>query len=181
MAISIKRPTLIFKSEVDKDRILEFSSNKSKDIFLSTNKRLYFESNIDQKFIDEAEIICSCIIIREDLYRRYYPYGSIAATVVGFSGPDGGLDGVEAIYNSSLQGDIKKDFFVRSAKGQKTLEISKLISKKMSSSTNYIYTLTSYLKLKNAIVDSKALGGFTVIMDAKTEMFSPWQAIRLTT
>ena len=65
--------------------------------------------------------ICSCIIIREDLYRRYYPYGSIAATVVGFSGPDGGLDGVEAIYNSSLQGDIKKDFFVRSAKGQKTL------------------------------------------------------------
>ncbi len=170
LAISIKRPTLIFKSEVDKDRILEFSSNKSKDIFLSTNKRLYFESNIDQKFIDEAEIICSCIIIREDLYRRYYPYGSIAATVVGFSGPDGGLDGVEAIYNSSLQGDIKEDFFVRSAKGQKTLgDLETYIQKDEVLQLTIDITLQYKLfeELKNAIVDSKALGGFAVIMDAK--------------
>ena len=64
--------------------------------------RLKKKSNINQKFISEAREFCGCTIIREDLFRRYYPYGSITGTVVGFAGADGGLDGVEELFNSSI-------------------------------------------------------------------------------
>ena len=83
-----------------KKKFINFANDNSKIIFLNANKRLYFESNIDQKFISEAREFCGCTIIREDLFRRYYPYGSIAGTVVGFAGADGGLDGVEELLAS---------------------------------------------------------------------------------
>ena len=36
---------------------------------------------------------------------RYYPYGTLAASVIGFVGTDGGLLGVEAYYDSYLRGE----------------------------------------------------------------------------
>lgn len=43
------------------------------------------------------------IVIAED-NSRYYPYGSLAAHLLGFTGIDGGLTGVEAKYNDKLTG-----------------------------------------------------------------------------
>ncbi len=41
----------------------------------------------------------------EENYKRYYPYGQFAATVLGFTGTDSqGLDGIEAEYDSELTG-----------------------------------------------------------------------------
>ena len=44
LAISIQRPTLIFKTDADKEKIINFAIDNSKIIFLNANKRLYFES-----------------------------------------------------------------------------------------------------------------------------------------
>ena len=170
LAISIQRPTLIFKTDADKEKIINFANDNSKIIFLNAYKRLYFESNIDQKFISEAQEFCGCTIIREDLFRRYYPYGSIAGTVVGFAGADGGLDGVEELFNSSLDAEIKEDFFIRSAKGQKTfgnLESFNLEKEKLTLTLDITLQYKLFEELKKAIVDSKAAGGFALIMDSK--------------
>ncbi|MGO4110117.1 stage V sporulation protein D [Paenibacillus sp. YAF4_2] len=43
------------------------------------------------------------IVIAED-NSRYYPYGSLAAHLLGFTGIDGGLTGVESKYNDKLTG-----------------------------------------------------------------------------
>ncbi|CAM3531942.1 stage V sporulation protein D [Paenibacillus lupini] len=45
----------------------------------------------------------SGIVIAED-NSRYYPYGSLAAHLLGFTGIDGGLTGVESKYNDKLTG-----------------------------------------------------------------------------
>ncbi|WNR46437.1 stage V sporulation protein D [Paenibacillus roseipurpureus] len=43
------------------------------------------------------------IVVAED-NKRYYPYGSLAAHILGFAGIDKGLTGIEAKYNSQLTG-----------------------------------------------------------------------------
>jgi len=43
LAISIQRPTLIFKTDADKEKIINFANDNSKIIFLNANKRLYVE------------------------------------------------------------------------------------------------------------------------------------------
>ncbi|MCI1955191.1 MAG: PASTA domain-containing protein [Oscillospiraceae bacterium] len=51
-------------------------------------------------------------------YRRYYPYGSFAATVLGFTGTDSqGLAGVEAEYDSQLTGTAGRLVTAKNAVG----------------------------------------------------------------
>lgn len=46
----------------------------------------------------------------EDEYRRLYPYNSLACNVIGFSGTDSGLGGIEQSYNSSLIGTNGREY-----------------------------------------------------------------------
>ncbi|HPE95837.1 MAG TPA: hypothetical protein PLT66_07225, partial [Bacillota bacterium] len=51
-----------------------------------------------------ANKLSHCVYLRESTM-RYYPYGSLAASLIGFTGSDGqGLMGLEAYYNSVLSG-----------------------------------------------------------------------------
>ena len=104
------------------------------------------------------------------MFRRYYPYGSISGTVVGFAGADGGLDGVEKLFDSALKAEIKEDFFIRSAKGQKTfgnLKSFNLEEEKLALTLDITLQYKLFEELKKAIVDSKAMGGFALIMDSR--------------
>lgn len=46
----------------------------------------------------------------EDEYQRLYPYNSLACNVIGFSGTDSGLGGIEQSYNSSLIGTNGREY-----------------------------------------------------------------------
>lgn len=51
-----------------------------------------------------ANELSHCVYLREST-KRYYPYGSLAANLIGFTGSDGqGLAGLEAYYDSVLSG-----------------------------------------------------------------------------
>ena len=51
-------------------------------------------------------------------YKRYYPYGTVASTVLGFTGTDGqGLDGVELQYDTELRGTSGRLISSRNALG----------------------------------------------------------------
>ncbi len=87
---------------IDKDKILEQSKKKS---YYSVLKRGVETDVKDEilKFKSDHKIE-SGIRLLED-YKRYYPYGAFASTVLGFTGSDSqGLAGVEQKYDSVLTG-----------------------------------------------------------------------------
>ncbi len=94
--------------------ILELDQN---DIYEKTKERTYYsvvkrkvettEKDKVLKLIEELEDkynISKAIELIED-YKRYYPYGDFASTILGFTGSDGaGLEGIEYQYDSYLTG-----------------------------------------------------------------------------
>ena len=55
------------------------------------------------KFLADNKIESGIRLI--DDYKRYYPYGTVASNILGFTGTDGqGLGGVETYYDEELSG-----------------------------------------------------------------------------
>ncbi|MCI9406135.1 MAG: PASTA domain-containing protein [Oscillospiraceae bacterium] len=77
-----------------------------------SHRNTYYEiikKKIERPLADEvtqfiADNKISCVGLEED-YKRYYPYGSLASTVLGFTGSENqGAYGIEAYYDSALSG-----------------------------------------------------------------------------
>ena len=88
--------------ELDYETVLKKVSKRSSIETIA--KRISQEKSNDLRtWIDENNITTG-INIDEDS-KRYYPYNTLAAQVIGFCGSDNqGLDGVEAKYNDELKG-----------------------------------------------------------------------------
>lgn len=113
-AVSVN-PTLIHEKDKEKiaralSEIFELDYDK---ILKKVSKRSSIETivkKVDKEHSDKLRIwmeennITTGINIDEDS-KRYYPYGSLAAQIIGFCGSDNqGLDGIEAKYDSDLKG-----------------------------------------------------------------------------
>ncbi|MBH1941363.1 PASTA domain-containing protein [Mobilitalea sibirica] len=63
------------------------------------------KSNVDKEIADKIrEYDLNGVMVDED-YKRYYPYGSLASKVIGFTGSDNqGIIGLEVKYEESLKG-----------------------------------------------------------------------------
>ncbi|MEG2174665.1 MAG: penicillin-binding transpeptidase domain-containing protein, partial [Oscillospiraceae bacterium] len=88
------------------------SVEREKIIAHGQKKNSYYEiikARIEKDTADQITQFClenkiSCINLVEDT-RRYYPYGSLASTVLGFTGNDNcGAYGLEAYYEKTLAG-----------------------------------------------------------------------------
>lgn len=87
---------------MDYEKVLEKTQQNS---YFTYVKRKVETDVRDQilKMIDEQEIGDGVRLIED--YKRYYPYGTTASTVLGFTGTDNqGLAGVETEYNDVLSG-----------------------------------------------------------------------------
>lgn len=113
-AISVN-PTLIYEKDKEKvaralSEIFELDYDK---VLKKVSKRSSIETiakKIDKEHADKLRVwmeennISTGINIDEDS-KRYYPYGSVAAQIIGFCGSDNqGLDGIEAKYDTDLKG-----------------------------------------------------------------------------
>jgi stage V sporulation protein D (sporulation-specific penicillin-binding protein) len=101
--------------DMDKNVILEHSQKKT---YYDVIKRKV-ESDIKDKIVEfkDKNNITNGIRLIED-YKRYYPYGTLASTVLGFTGTDSqGLAGVEAEYDSELTGVAGKLVTAKNAIG----------------------------------------------------------------
>ena len=88
--------------ELDYEKVLKRLNKRSS---IETIVKQVEKSKTDElrKWMEENEITTG-INIDEDS-KRYYPYGDLAAQVIGFCGSDNqGLDGIEAKYNDELKG-----------------------------------------------------------------------------
>ncbi len=62
-------------------------------------------ADLVRKFIDEAGLDDKALLHLQATSKRYYPYGTLASHVLGFTGSDGtGLYGLEYTYNEMLKG-----------------------------------------------------------------------------
>ena len=100
---------------VEKDKLLELAKKRS--FYNIVKKRI--ESDVKDKIIEfkTKNKISSGIRLIED-YKRYYPFGSFASAVLGFTGADSqGLSGIEAYYDKTLKGEQGRVITAKNARG----------------------------------------------------------------
>lgn len=92
--------------DVDEDKIFEKSQQKS--YYVEVKRQIESDTREEViKFMDQLEDvheIYNTVYLLDD-YKRYYPYGSLASSVIGFTGSDEqGLAGLEYQYDEVLTG-----------------------------------------------------------------------------
>lgn len=101
--------------EMDYDEVMDKVNQKSYFTYLKRK----IETEIKDKivlFLDENDIDRGVRFIED--YKRYYPYGTTASTVLGFTGTDNtGLAGLELYYEEELSGTAGRMVSAKNALG----------------------------------------------------------------
>ena len=107
--------------------------------------------------------------------KRIYPEKDIAAQLIGFVGADGnGLEGLEKIYNSSLNSKPTKAQVMRDARGNFVMVTPNDASKPAQDAANLRLSIDLTIQqitqnaLKAGVLKVKAKGGSAIVMDVKT-------------
>ena len=125
--------------------------------------------NRDENRIDLSEIVC----IDPDV-KRYYPYSSLASTIIGFTGSDGdGLEGLEYYYNDTLKGVSGRTLTAIKGNGALMPNQYETIYEAQEG-TSIVLTLDIYVQhileevLSQALEDTRAQAVYGVVMDVDT-------------
>ena len=99
-------------------RILDLSEEEVRKKVEKWSSREIIRTNVEKSVGDEImNLGLSGVKVDED-YRRYYPYGSLASKVLGFTGADNqGIIGLEVIYEKYLKGQDGLILALSDAKG----------------------------------------------------------------
>lgn len=158
--------------ELDYDEVLEKVNSKSQ---VETIIKKVEQEKVDQlkQWMEENKITVG-INIDEDT-KRYYPYSTVASSVIGFCGSDNqGLSGIESKWESVLTGTPGK---IVSSKGSNQQEIPNAEETYISAENGSDLTLTIDLNvqsivekyLKQAVEDNEcSRGGNVIAMNPKT-------------
>ena len=101
--------------DMDEEEVYEKTQGSSYFVYLKRRVETSVRDEINE-FL-EAEGISSGVRLIED-YKRYYPYGTVASNILGFTGTDGqGLEGLELQYDTQLRGTAGRLISSRNALG----------------------------------------------------------------
>ncbi len=118
--------------------------------------------------------LCSVHLIEDT--KRYYPYSSLGSQLIGFVGADNyGLDGIEAMYNSTLEGVNGRIVRTAAANGTDMLFTGYEEYHDAEDGNSIVLTLDAtvqfYLRknIEQAVADNEIKnGGMGIVMDVKT-------------
>lgn len=162
-------------------RIFEYDEEEQKELIEKTKQENHYvivekkvENNVKEeisKFISENDLNC---IGMEQATKRYYPYGSLASTVIGFTGADDqGLLGLEAYYDEQLTGTngrviTAKDAYSHNIDNDYSTTVE--ATDGMSLVTTINQTIQYYLEkgLKETMNQYQAKGAYGVVMNCNT-------------
>ena len=163
---------------------LQLDYNEILDKLNTSTSRFLVASNVEQDTVDVLEQWINSLKINntqiktgisfEESSSRYYPYGSLASTVIGFTGTDNtGLYGIEASWDSFLSGTPGKSV---SLKGAGQSEIANSEKTYIAAENGYDITLTidAYIQgivekyLAEAVDEYECESGVTIAMDPST-------------
>ncbi len=101
--------------ELDEEEIYEKTQGDSYFVYLKRRVETSVRDEIN-KFLEDNGISAGVRLIED--YKRYYPYGQVASTVLGFTGTDGqGLEGLELQYDTELRGTAGRLISAQNALG----------------------------------------------------------------
>lgn len=162
-------------------RIFEYDEEEQKELIEKAKQENHYvivekkvENNVKEevaKFISENNLNC---IGMEQATKRYYPYGSLASTVIGFTGADDqGLLGLEAYYDEQLTGTngrviTAKDAYSHNIDDDYSTTVE--ATDGMSLVTTINQTIQYYLEkgLKETMNQYQAKGAYGVVMNCNT-------------
>lgn len=157
---------------VDYETVLSGAKNKTTRDRTIKKKASEEEKNKVLEYIIEKDL--SHAVHTEATTTRYYPYGSLAAHLIGFMGSDSGLLGIEAYYDAYLKGEDGYYITSKNASGE-SLENSYDAYVKATDGCSVILTIDVNLQkmleaeLKATYIDSKADNRVTgVVTDPQT-------------
>jgi len=106
-------------------------------------------------------------------YKRMYPQGEAAAHVVGFTNVENtGQEGVELTFNTHLGGKNGTRRVIKNGQGQVVEGIGDLVppeeGKDLQLSIDSKVQYFAYQRLREAVVQNKAVAGSVVVLDAQT-------------
>lgn len=158
--------------DIDKGKLLELAKKKS--CYTIIKKKV--DSDTKDKIIEfkTKNKIASGIRLIED-YKRYYPCGSFAAPVIGFTGADSqGLAGIEAYYDKTLRGEPGRILTAKNAIGtEMPFDYEQMIAPKPGQSLKLCIdeTIQHFMEknLEEGVINNKVKNRATAIaMDVKT-------------
>lgn len=162
--------------------VFEYDEEETEELMekaTADNQYQVVEEDVENRVKEEiAEFVSenslSLCIGFEESTERYYPYGSLASTVIGFVGADEqGLAGIESYYDDELSGTNGRIITSQDAKSN---SISSDYETSVDAEDGYSLTLTInttiqyYLEkeLQDALETYEAKGAYGVVMNCNT-------------
>lgn len=177
-AKSEKRRNLLVEKFTE---LFDYDEEEKEELYQKTLEENHYtvvekkvENNVKEEiseFISENDIN---FIGMEQSSKRYYPYGSLASTVIGFTGDDDqGLYGIEAYYDEELTGTngrviTAKDAFSNDISDDYETSVEATDGNSLVLTINQ--TIQYYLEkgLRNTLEEYQAKGAYGVVMDCNT-------------
>lgn len=161
---------LVLKRQVEfeeKERVAEFLTQYYSYTVTSENKK-------GELVTAEKKIYYSSAIGIDPDVKRYYPYGTLAANVIGFTGTDDiGRLGVELKYDTTLTGTPGRIITAQNGKSDVMSREYETVYDPVQG-TSLVLTIDEVIQryledsLEQVYVDSKGVGAYGVIMDVDT-------------
>lgn len=161
--------------------ILEVDADKLRSDIEANSDRGYLKVKSEVEYNKKSELInyivdnkLTDVIFFDPDTKRYYPDGTLASTVLGFTGSDGnGLIGLEYYYDKELQGTNGRVVTAQDGK-QTELDNAYEVTYDPINGENFVLTLNSEIQtilrnaLKTAYVDNDAANVYGIVMNTKT-------------
>ncbi len=163
-------------TEKEKEELVEKSKRDTRYVVIAEKVENDIKEEITAFISDKAnrKYGLSAIIGTTQNTRRYYPYGSFASSVIGFTGSDNqGLSGVEAYYDKELTGTNGRIVTVKDAHSNK-LPTDYETSIDAINGNSIILTINQniqyYLEknLRATMEEYQCKGAYGVVMNCKT-------------
>lgn len=170
--VLIAELTKLFDLDEEEAKALE-EKTRQKNHYVIVREQV--ENNIKKQLADfiDKQAMANCIGMEQST-KRYYPYGSLASSVIGFTGADDqGLSGLEQNYNDLLTGTPGR---LITAKDAKSNSISDDYSTSIAAQDGDSLILTInqtiqyYLEkgLRETMEQYRSKGAYGVVMDCNT-------------
>lgn len=134
---------------------------------------IYIKRHVVPELVDQVLALGVEHVEEQTEYRRYYPSGSAAAHLVGFTGiDDQGREGLEMAYEDYLAGEsgmrrVVTDLYDREITGMDIIKPA-IPGRDLRLSIDRQLQYFANRSLEKAVVDSQAESGSVVVMDIRT-------------
>lgn len=162
----------LFKYD-DEERQELYKKTKAENHYEIVEKKV--ENNVKEKiseFVSENKL--GDCVGSEQATKRYYPYGSLASSVIGFTGADDqGLSGIEAYYDEQLTGTNGRIITAKDAVSNKIANDFETSVEASDGDSLYLtinQTIQYYLEkgLRETMEEYQAKGAYGVVMNCNT-------------